>query len=49
MLRLVNDNVNRSMHQGDEYIAYPFRFRQPADNDNGMREATLKSITLAVT
>ncbi|WVW77272.1 minor tail protein [Stenotrophomonas phage vB_SmaS_Bhz55] len=41
VLRLVNDNVNR-MHQGNEYIAYPFRFRQPADNDNGMQEATLE-------
>lgn len=41
VLRLVNDNKNH-MHKGQEYIGFPFRFKQPADNDNGMQEATLE-------
>ncbi len=41
VLRLVNDNKNWT-HQGNEYIGYPFRFRQPSDNDSGMQEATLE-------
>lgn len=41
VLRLVCDNKNWT-HQGNEYIGYPFRFKKPADDDNGMQEATLE-------